>query len=142
MEASAFSCMLVYSSVCIGLCRDRTETDSATRVVCGRVRAQRSKRLGPGVPMDVHLCERLILRTGKRVGFSCRLSASRLSPLSCRSLQKKVRVVPDKLVSLLLDRARWYKNPHLAIPGDIHVLFLPPYSNELRPKEKALAALE
>ena len=42
---------------------------------------------------------------------------------------------PDKLITLLVDRAGWHTSPQVQAPPDIRFYYLPPYSPELQPAE-------
>lgn len=46
---------------------------------------------------------------------------------------------PDELKIMVLDNGAFHKAKTLIIPGDIVLLFLPPYSPELNPAEKMWA---
>ncbi len=41
----------------------------------------------------------------------------------------------DVIVLLLLDGATWHRSPSLIVPGNLHLVFLPPYTPELNPAE-------
>lgn len=45
------------------------------------------------------------------------------------------QLAPDALAVLILDRAGWHVSKELDVPGNIRLLFLPPYSPELNPVE-------
>ena len=42
---------------------------------------------------------------------------------------------PEERIVMILDGAGWHKSKSLAIPDNIRLLFLPPYSPELNPME-------
>jgi transposase len=43
---------------------------------------------------------------------------------------------PDEHAVLIMDQAGWHKSRQLAVPDNITVLYLPPYSPELNPVER------
>ncbi len=51
-------------------------------------------------------------------------------------LNELADVDPEEFKMVLLDNAGFHKAKTLAIPQNIHLLFLPPYSPELNPAEK------
>ncbi len=42
---------------------------------------------------------------------------------------------PDKRILMIVDGAGWHKNQSLALPSNLRLVFLPPYSPELNPVE-------
>ena len=42
---------------------------------------------------------------------------------------------PDEFILMVLDGAGWHRAGDLKVPGNMHLLFLPPYSPELNPVE-------
>jgi hypothetical protein len=42
---------------------------------------------------------------------------------------------PDDNLVMVLDGAGWYKSTDFRLPGNLRLLFLPPYSSELNPQE-------
>lgn len=42
---------------------------------------------------------------------------------------------PDENTVMVVDGAGWHKNKHFELPVNLKLLFLPPYSPELNPKE-------
>jgi DDE superfamily endonuclease len=42
----------------------------------------------------------------------------------------------DQNIILIMDNARWHKSKNLKIPGNIEIMYLPPYSPELNPVER------
>ena len=44
--------------------------------------------------------------------------------------------LPEDVIALLvIDGATWHRSPKLDVPGNLHLLFLPPYTPELNPAE-------
>lgn len=43
---------------------------------------------------------------------------------------------PDDNVVMVLDGAGWHKSNGFRLPGNLRLLFLPPYSPELNPQER------
>ena len=41
----------------------------------------------------------------------------------------------DVIALLVLDGASWYRSPKLAVPDNLRLVFLPPYTPELNPAE-------
>lgn len=44
-------------------------------------------------------------------------------------------VVPDAHGIVVMDKASWHTTPALKVPGNLSILYLPPYSPELNPQE-------
>ena len=42
---------------------------------------------------------------------------------------------PDEFILMVMDGAGWHKANQLRVPGNMHLVFLPPYSPELNPVE-------
>lgn len=52
-------------------------------------------------------------------------------------LQEVDQTYPDAYVVIFLDQAAWHKSKSLAVPENIRLLHIPPYSPELNPIEMA-----
>ena len=76
-------------------------------------------------------------------GESCAI----LTPTVCTELMNQhlkfisTQVGPTRHVVLILDRAGWHIAKALAVPANITLLHLPPYSPELNPTERVWACL-
>ena len=46
------------------------------------------------------------------------------------------KTLPDRRVLLVMDQAGWHKSKNLAIPKNVEIVYLPPYSPELNPVER------
>lgn len=70
-------------------------------------------------------------------GFSSALIAPRVNTVTMNTFLKVLagEVDPSDFVVLILDQAGWHKSKALAVPENIVLLHLPPYSPELNPVE-------
>jgi hypothetical protein len=55
--------------------------------------------------------------------------------IALQHFAQTVGVGPDRQIILVLDRAGWHESSEVVVPEGIHLVFLPPYSPELRPCE-------
>jgi len=51
-------------------------------------------------------------------------------------LKEMAKELGDAQAILVMDGAGWHKSPHLEIPANIEIVYLPPYSPELNPVER------
>jgi hypothetical protein len=56
--------------------------------------------------------------------------------LALAAFADEVGAGPDKQIVLVLDRAGWHSSTRLTLPEGIHLVFLPPYSEEVQPAER------
>ena len=74
-------------------------------------------------------------------GESCAI----VTPTVCTALMNQHlamiarQVGPTRHVVLVLDRAGWHVAKALAVPANVTLLYLPPYSPELNPTERVWA---
>lgn len=74
-------------------------------------------------------------------GFSSALLAPHVNTGTMNAFLKVLsgEVDPGDLVVLIMDQAGWHKARALEVPGNIVILYLPPYSPELNPVENLWA---
>ncbi len=51
-------------------------------------------------------------------------------------LEEMVKKEQDKSIIMIMDGAGWHSSNDLKVPGNIEIIYLPPYSPELNPVER------